>query len=102
MQVRDRVALVTGGAAGSGRAIARRLAAEGGLVVVADVDPDGGRETARLIEMQGGRAWFVHADMASDEHVRRWVNIASTARLGRSQRQWSTSSATRAIPAGSW
>ena len=39
MQVRDRVALVTGGAAGSGRAIARRLAADGGLVVVADVDP---------------------------------------------------------------
>jgi NAD(P)-dependent dehydrogenase (short-subunit alcohol dehydrogenase family) len=76
MQVRNRVALVTGAAAGTGRAIALRLAADGSLVIVADVDPGGGQETARLIEKQGGRAWFVHADMASDEHVRRMVVFA--------------------------
>jgi 2-hydroxycyclohexanecarboxyl-CoA dehydrogenase len=46
MEPRGRIAVVTGAAAGTGRMIAQRLAAEGALVVVADVDPDGGRETA--------------------------------------------------------
>jgi NAD(P)-dependent dehydrogenase (short-subunit alcohol dehydrogenase family) len=75
MQVRGRVAVVTGAAAGTGRVIARRLAADGALVVVADVDPSGGRETARVIDAQGGRAWFVEADLTSDEQVRRMIGV---------------------------
>jgi NAD(P)-dependent dehydrogenase (short-subunit alcohol dehydrogenase family) len=76
MEVHGRVAVVTGGAAGTGRVIARRLAADGALVVVADVDTSGGQETARVIEAQGGRAWFVDADMTSDDHVRRVIEFA--------------------------
>jgi NAD(P)-dependent dehydrogenase (short-subunit alcohol dehydrogenase family) len=76
MRVRGRVAVVTGAAAGTGRVIARRLAADGGLVIVADVDPSGGWETARVIEAQGGRALFVEADMTSDEQVRRMIGFA--------------------------
>jgi NAD(P)-dependent dehydrogenase (short-subunit alcohol dehydrogenase family) len=76
MEVRGRVGVVTGGAAGTGRAIAQRLAADGALVVVADVDTREGHQTARIIETQGGRAWFVDADMTSDEQVRRLVGFA--------------------------
>jgi NAD(P)-dependent dehydrogenase (short-subunit alcohol dehydrogenase family) len=65
MEIRGRTAVVTGAATGTGRAIARRLAAEGAAVVVADIDRDRGERTAREI---GGR--FVRADMRSPEDVR--------------------------------
>ncbi len=58
-----RVALITGGGSGLGRATALRLASEGAAVVVADINPDGGRETCRLIGAEGGRALFVQADV---------------------------------------
>ncbi len=58
MEVRGRVALVTGAAAGTGREIAPRLGVDGALVVVADVDLQAGQETARAIELQGGSAWY--------------------------------------------
>ena len=76
MELRGRVAVVTGAAAGTGRVIAQRLAAEGALVVVADVDAGRGRETAQVIEAQGGRAWVVGADVTSHAHVRRMIAFA--------------------------
>jgi NAD(P)-dependent dehydrogenase (short-subunit alcohol dehydrogenase family) len=48
MDVKDRVAVVTGGAIGTGRAIALALATAGSTVVVCDVDADGAEETASL------------------------------------------------------
>ena len=60
----DRVAVVTGGASGIGLASARRLAAEGALVVVADIDPDAGRLAAQEV---GGT--FVQVDVTSPEQV---------------------------------
>jgi len=63
------VAVVTGAAAGTGRAIALRLAAEGATVVVADVDAAGGRETLERIGTRGGRARFVRTDMTRDDDV---------------------------------
>jgi NAD(P)-dependent dehydrogenase (short-subunit alcohol dehydrogenase family) len=71
MELKDAVAIVTGGGgAGSGRAIARRFAREGAAVVVADVDETGGRQTVRSIEAEQGRAAFCAADVASDADVR--------------------------------
>lgn len=64
MEIRGRTAVVTGAAAGTGRAIARRLADEGAVVVVADIDRETGERTAREI---GGR--FVRADMRSPEDI---------------------------------
>ena len=58
-----RVALVTGGAAGIGAAIARMLADRGAAVLVFDLDEPGGTATVRDIENAGGRAAFLAGDV---------------------------------------
>jgi len=68
-----KVALVTGGGSGIGRATAIALAGAGAAVTIADVDPDGGRETVRLVEGAGGRAAFVHTDVTRWEEIERMV-----------------------------
>jgi NAD(P)-dependent dehydrogenase (short-subunit alcohol dehydrogenase family) len=64
-----KVAVVTGAAAGIGRASAQCFAREGAQVVVADVDADGGAETVRLIRDRGGEATFVRADVSHRDDV---------------------------------
>ena len=63
MDIQGKVALITGGGSGIGRATALRLASEGAAVVIADIDEAGGAETVRQIESTGGRAAFVQADV---------------------------------------
>jgi NAD(P)-dependent dehydrogenase (short-subunit alcohol dehydrogenase family) len=65
----NKVALVTGGSSGIGRAAAQIMAKEGARVVVADIAQDGGEETAVLIRRQGGEAGFVRADVAEASEV---------------------------------
>ncbi len=60
-----KVAIVTGGASGIGRAAVFRFAAEGARVVVADVDVDGGEETLGLVRSMTGEATFVRTDVSS-------------------------------------
>jgi NAD(P)-dependent dehydrogenase (short-subunit alcohol dehydrogenase family) len=66
MRIDGKLAVVTGGAVGIGRAIAQRLAAEGAEVVVADIDTSGGLETCAAI---GAKARFVEVDMRDDDAV---------------------------------
>src|SRR5215831_13050100 len=67
-----RIALVTGGASGIGRATAIRLAAEGAHVVVADLDAAGARKVADEVTgaAGGGRAIGVGMDVANESSVR--------------------------------
>ncbi len=60
-----KVAVVTGGGNGLGRATALRFAEEGAAVVVADLLDGPGRETVTQIEASGGRAVFVSVDVTS-------------------------------------
>ena len=55
----DRVAIVTGGGQGLGRAICLKLSSEGATVAVADIKEETANETVQLIKDQGGNAFFV-------------------------------------------
>jgi 3-oxoacyl-[acyl-carrier protein] reductase len=70
MQFTDKVVLVTGGAAGIGKATALRFAEEGATVVICDVDETKGSETLKLL---GVHASFYIVNVASHEDVQKWV-----------------------------
>ena len=68
-----RVALITGGASGIGRASALRLASEGAAVAIADINAESGEQVRREIVAQGGRALFVEADVTKTPDNERMV-----------------------------
>ncbi len=68
-RVAGKVALVTGGSSGIGRATAQIFAREGAKVVVADVQVADGEETVRLITAAGGEAIFVRTDVSNPADV---------------------------------
>ena len=68
-QMNDKVAIVTGGGSGMGRATSVLFAQEGAAVAVADLNDDGGQETVDMIEAAGGQALFVHTDTADESSI---------------------------------
>ena len=73
MRLEGKVALVTGGTSGIGRATALLFAREGSAVVITGRDEERGGDVVREIEGQGGRARFVRADVTRAEDCRRAV-----------------------------
>ena len=63
-RVSGKVALITGGGSGIGRATAIAFAREGAKVAIADYNRGGGEETVRMIKNAGGQAFFVEANVA--------------------------------------
>ncbi len=71
MRFKDKVVLVTGGAAGIGKATALRFAEEGAKVVICDVNEAVGQETVRLL---GAEARFYKVDVTSRQAVQAWID----------------------------
>jgi len=76
MEIRDAVAVVTGGASGIGRATVRELSRRGARVVVADIHEDRLEEVRVEIEEAGGRVLTVRCDVAYDDQVEHLRNEA--------------------------
>ena len=71
MRLKDKVCLITGGAAGIGKATAIKFANEGAKVVLCDVDPEAGEALAKEL---GNGAVFYKVDVTNREAVQEWVD----------------------------
>lgn len=78
MRMKEKVVLVTGGAAGIGKATALRFAEEGAKVVICDLNEPAGQETLKQL---GPQAAFYKVNVASREEAQQWVDSV-TARFG--------------------
>jgi NAD(P)-dependent dehydrogenase (short-subunit alcohol dehydrogenase family) len=68
-RLKEKIALITGGSSGIGRAAAQLFSREGAKVVIADINVEGGEETARRITDEGGEAQFVKTDVSKSDEV---------------------------------
>jgi meso-butanediol dehydrogenase/(S,S)-butanediol dehydrogenase/diacetyl reductase len=76
MRFVNKVAIVTGGGSGIGRAAAEILAREGAKVVVADSKVDAGQNATQAIRAAGGEATFVSVDVSDSTQVQHMVQVA--------------------------
>jgi 3-oxoacyl-[acyl-carrier protein] reductase len=74
-----RVAVITGGGGGIGRATAERFAREGATVVVGDMDEEAGEAAAQAVEEAGGEARFVRTDVTQMRDAEALVEAATQA-----------------------
>ncbi len=81
-RLEGKVALITGGGAGIGRASALLFAREGATVVVAERDTEAGQETVAQIQGDGGEALFIQTDVTEAAEVERAV-ASAVQRYGR-------------------
>ena len=70
MTLANKIAIVTGGAVGIGGAIARRLAADGTKVLIADIQPEAAEENVARIRAAGGTASAYRVDISQPEQIR--------------------------------
>ena len=68
-----KVAIITGSASGMGRAAAARFAGEGGAVVIADLNLEGGEASVRDCKENGGRAVFQKTDVSAEAEIKALV-----------------------------
>ena len=66
-RLKDKVAIITGGAYGIGKTFARRMAAEGAAVVIADIDIDNAEKTVEELKAEGAKALAVTTDVSDEK-----------------------------------
>lgn len=76
MRLRGKVAIITGAASGFGEGIAKRFAAEGAGVLVADISDAAGQRVAGEISTAGGKAVFAHGDVT---RANDWAGLVGAA-----------------------
>ncbi|KAF2513747.1 glucose 1-dehydrogenase [Flavobacterium zhairuonense] len=72
----NKVAFVSGGGSGIGRAVAEAYAREGAKVVLSDINVENGEETVKMIKDSGGEAFFVKGDSSSASDNKHMVEVA--------------------------
>jgi dihydroanticapsin dehydrogenase len=75
-RLKDKVAVITGGGAGIGRATCELFAEEGAAVVIAERDAQTGRAVAEQIQSRGGQALFVQTDVTDEASIQSMVDQA--------------------------
>tara|TARA_A100000171_G_scaffold51234_1_gene64975 strand:- start:3364 stop:4137 length:774 start_codon:yes stop_codon:yes gene_type:complete len=74
-RVKNKVAIVTGGASGLGKSSAILLAREGAKIVVTDIDEEDGKKVVQRIKANGGEAIFIKQDVSKEDE---WKNVIET------------------------
>lgn len=76
-RLKGKIAIVTGGANGIGKAISELFAAEGAWVLVTDIEDDAGEATVQAVRAAGGAAEYVHADVSRQQEAAQAVARAA-------------------------
>lgn len=74
-RVKNKVAIITGGASGLGKSSAILLAREGAKIVITDLDEEHGNEVVKLIKDEGGEAIFIRQDVSKEDE---WERVIDT------------------------
>ncbi len=76
--IKNKVAIVAGGASGIGQSIAIEAASKGAKVVIVDIDEDGGQRTLESIKSNGSEGVFINTDVTNVESIEKMVLAAKT------------------------
>lgn len=98
-RLQDKIAIITGAAAGQGRAAAELFAAEGATVVVADTNEESGKAVAASIAESGGQAVFRHCDVTDEALVEQLVT-GTVGEFGRLDIMYNNAGLVRMRPVG--